>query len=65
MSTSALGSVKGKKLGRNLTLVRSPKVSLTNWMITDLRFPKVIPLSTSRPSIWWNIGVWETSLSQR
>src|SRR3990167_9826117 len=63
MSTSALGSVNGKKLGLNLTPTPSPKTSLTNSVSTPFRSPKVTPSSTRSPSIWWNIGVWDISLS--
>jgi len=50
MSTSALGSVNGKKLGRNLRLVWSSNIWCMNVVRIPLRSPKDIFSSTSRPS---------------
>ncbi len=49
-STSADGSVKGKKEGRNLTCVPGPQKSLANSARVALKSTKVIPSSTTRPS---------------
>ena len=56
MSTSADGSVKGKKLGRKRTLIFSPKRRLRKYSSVPLRWAKVTPSSTTRPSTWKNIG---------
>ncbi len=64
-STSAEGSVNGKKLGRKRTATRSEKSARRNVSRVALRWPKVIPSSTSSPSIWWNIGEWRRSESRR
>ena len=50
MSTSALGSVNGKKLGRNLRLVFSSNIWCTKVVRIPLRSPKDIFSSTSNPS---------------
>src|SRR3989338_567875 len=60
ISTSALGSVKGKKEGLRRILVSGPKYVLAKRESTPLRCPKftpshaVLPLTIS-PSIWWNM----------
>ncbi len=63
MSTSALGSVKGKKLGRSRTAGRAPKSRRTACVSTPFRSAKVTWRSTMKPSIWWNIGECVASLS--
>ena len=49
-STSADGSVKGKKLGRNRALVSGPKYACTNCITVLLRSTIVTPLSTTSAS---------------
>src|SRR5690606_22204290 len=55
-SASTLGSVNGKNEGRNLVRVFSPNNSFINALRVPLRSHILIPLSTTSPSIWWNIG---------
>ena len=55
VSTSALGSVKGKNEGRNRTAWRGPKSSRHIPCSIPLRWPKWIPSPIMRPSIWWNM----------
>jgi len=65
-SSSALGSVKGKWCGRNR--VSTEGVSKNRWMkvsTVHFRWPMWMALSITRPSIWWNIGLWVASLSER
>jgi hypothetical protein len=64
MSTSAPGSTKGKNEGRKRT-ARAPNSALRKLCITPLRWAKEMPSSTHSPSIWWNIGEWVASESQR
>lgn len=65
MSTSAEGSVKGKKDGRKRTSSCFSKKARRNSSMVPLRSAKLTPSSTSRPSTWWNIGEWVRSESQR
>ena len=66
MSTSADGSVKGKKLGRKRTGRSStPKKARQNSIRQPFRWPIWVVSSITSPSTWWNIGVWVMSLSQR
>src|SRR5436190_22426477 len=55
-SNSADGSVKGKYDGRKRVCVSSPKRRFSHSVTVPLRWAIVIPLSTHRPSSWWNIG---------
>jgi hypothetical protein len=41
------------------------KKALRKVSSVHLRWPSVIPRSITSPSIWWNIGVWVASLSER
>ena len=50
ISTSALGSVKGKKLGRNLTGVFGPKTAWAKTSNIPLRSLMEMDLSTINPS---------------
>ena len=50
ISTSADGSVKGKKLGRKRTSKSSPNIRETKSLNAPFISPKVMPLSTTRPS---------------
>ena len=52
-STSAEGSVKGKKLGRKRIFASRSNSAPTNWRSVSLRSAKVTPSSTTSPSIWW------------
>lgn len=65
MSTSALGSVKGKKLGRKRTLVFAPKMARTKAVSVPRRSAMLTLRSARSPSIWWNMGVWVRSESRR
>ncbi len=66
MSTSADGSVNGKKLGRKRTgRSATPKKARQKSMMQPLRWPICVVSSTTSPSTWWNIGVWVMSESQR
>ena len=65
VSTSALGSVKGKNEGRNRTACLGPKSSRQSPVRLPLRWPKWIPSATSRPSIWWNMYEWRASTASR
>ena len=65
MSISAEGSVKGKKLGRNLRLTSGENILWANVVRTPFRSAKVTFSSTRNPSTWWNMGEWETSASHR
>ena len=62
-STSAEGSVNGKYDGRNRVLMPSPNMASAKWSRVPLRCAMVSPLSTARPSTWWNTGVWVASSS--
>ena len=65
-SISADGSVKGKWWGRKRVV--TPAVSkkrATKVSSVHLRWPMWMARSITRPSIWWNMGVWVWSLSQR
>ena len=59
-STSALGSVKGKKLGRNRIFASragpslAPKKAFANAVSMAFRSAKLTPSSTTSPSTWWN-----------
>ena len=64
-STSAEGSVKGKKLGRRRIPVSGPKKRWTKAMSVAFRSSKLTFLSTCRPSHCGNIGVWVASSSRR
>ncbi len=57
MSISADGSVKGKYDGRNRVLIPSPKSAPSMWSSEPRRWAIVMPLSTTSPSTWWNIGL--------
>ena len=52
MSTSAEGSVKGKKLGRKRILTFSPNRARMKYSSVPLRWAKVTPSSMTRPSTW-------------
>src|SRR5258707_831562 len=56
MSTSALGSVYGKKLGRNRSRDASPNMSRANASSVPLRSDSEIPSPTTSPPICENIG---------
>src|SRR5260370_38631467 len=59
--TSALGSVKGKKLGKKRVLTAEPKRAFMAWSRVPLRSEKVMLVSTQRPSTWWKMGEWVAS----
>ena len=65
ISTSADGSVNGKKLGRKRSGFPSPNIIRQNSVSNPFRSAIVVLLSTANPSTWWNIGLWVTSESQR
>ena len=66
MSISALGSVKGKKLGRKRTSKSSvSKNSRTKAAKVTFRSLKLMFWPSHRPSIWWNMGECVASLSTR
>ena len=50
-SSSALGSVNGKKWGRSRTVVLARRTPRAKWERVPLRSENVIELSTARPSI--------------
>src|SRR6266851_1364702 len=50
-SNSADGSVNGKNEGRNLECIPAPKNAVVKASIVPARSPKVMPRSTTRPSI--------------
>src|SRR5690606_19130124 len=52
-STSADGSVNGKKCGRSRVRAFSPNTPRANASSVPLRSAIVRPLSTARPSTWW------------
>ena len=52
MSTSAEGSVNGKKLGRKRILSFSPNRARMKCSSVPLRWANVMPSSTTRPSTW-------------
>src|SRR5258708_2925484 len=54
--TSALGSVKGKKLGKNRVFTSDPNSAFIAWSSVPFRSEKVILVSTHSPSTWWNTG---------
>ena len=62
-STSADGSVNGKYDGRNRVAMPSPNIRAAKWSRVPLRWAMVMPSSTTRPSTWWNIGLWVASYS--
>ena len=62
-STSADGSVKGKNEGRRRVRDVSPNMARAKASRVPLRCAIVIPLSTARPSTWWNTGVCVASSS--
>jgi hypothetical protein len=65
-STSIDGSVKGKWLGRKRILTSSTsKNALQNSSRHHFRWPRWVCSSITRPSTWWNMGVWVWSESQR
>ena len=57
MSISADGSVKGKYDGRNRVLIPSPNSASSMWSSAPRRWAMEMPLSTTSPSTWWNIGL--------
>ena len=62
----ALGSVKGKKLGRARSSISSiSKNALQNSSTVHLRWPRWMPSSTTSASTWWNMGEWVASESTR
>ena len=62
MSNSADGSVNGKYDGpQPRARSRAPKKALVNASIVPARSAKVMPRSMTRPSIWWNTGMWVAS----
>src|ERR1700730_11760142 len=65
MSTSALGSVYGKKLGLNRTREVDENISRAQASRLRVRSVSEIPSPTSSPSIWVNIGEWVRSRSSR
>ena len=62
-SISALGSVNGKNDGRRRVRASGPKIACAKWSSVPLRLAIVRPLSTARPSTWWNTGVCVASSS--
>ena len=62
-SISQLGSVKGKWCGRKRVTVSGPYICTAMLCSMPFRSAKVMCLSTTRPSIWWNIGLWVASTS--
>ena len=62
-STSADGSVNGKYDGRSRVVDSAPNIARANASSVPLRWAIVMPLSTARPSTWWNTGVWVASSS--
>ena len=65
MITSALGSVYGKKLGRNRTRALGENISRAKVVSVPLSAASEIPSPTASPSIWVNIGVCVRSRSSR
>ena len=45
--------------------VSEPKKAFTNASSEPFSSAKLTSLSTSRPSTWWNMGVWVMSESRR
>src|SRR2546427_753633 len=64
-STSAEGSVNGKKDGRKRMRERGPNISRANSSSVPLRSAMVMPRSTASPSTWWNIGECDMSAAAR
>ena len=62
-STSALGSVKGKKDGRKRVRMPSPYIWRANSSSVPFKSPMVMFSSITRPSIWWKTGLWVASAS--
>ena len=62
-STSADGSVNGKKCGRNRVRAVGPNSERANASSVPRRWAIVSPRSTARPSTWWKTGVWVESSS--
>ena len=62
-STSAEGSVKGKKCGRSRVTTPSPNSVWAQWSRVPFRSAMVRPSSTAMPSIWLNTGVCVASSS--
>src|ERR1700679_1781139 len=50
--TSALGSVNGKKLGKNHVFTADPKSAFIAWSSVPFKSLKVIFVSTQSPSTW-------------
>ena len=61
MKTSALGSVYGKKLGRNMTFVSGSKSCRRKHSSVPFRSAIVTSSPTSSPSTCWNMGEWVRS----
>ena len=40
-------------------------IDVTAQELEEKLFSCVMPLSTTRPSIWWNMGLWVASESER
>ena len=60
-STCTLGSVKGKKSGRNRVSRSGPKIARANSSSVPFRSARVMSVPTARPSTWWKIGLWVAS----
>ena len=60
-STSAEGSVKGKKEGRKRTCAAGPQKRRANSASVAFRSTNVADSSTTSPSICANAGVWVAS----
>src|SRR5512140_3387768 len=56
ISTSALGSVKGKNDGRKRVFTDEPNNDFMAWSREPFRSQKVMFVSTASPSTWWNMG---------
>ena len=55
--------MKGKYDGRSRVRDSAPNIARANASSVPLRCAIVMPLSTARPSTWWNTGVWVASSS--
>ena len=62
-STSADGSVNGKKCGRIRVRASGPNSARANASSVPRRCAMDRPRSTARPSTWWKTGVWVASSS--
>ena len=61
ISYSADGSVKGKYDGRSRLWMSGPKYAVVKVSMVPARSAKLMPRSTTSPSIWWKVGMWRAS----